>query len=255
MTKPTFVFVPGAWHTPSYWDPLINLLEANGYEAIAVSLPSIGGNPATDDFAPDVEKIHKIILELADQGKDIIPVMHSYGGMCGGSAVKGLGKKEREASKLQGGVVRLVYIMAMMDAADVQPAPTGTNVGCPEWMKFDYEAKVVTVSKEDCIRVFYNDISPSIADKMASEILPQSAGVYWSTTSYAPWRKIPTTYVRCTNDQSMGVVLADYYLGIAKSTDDHMIDTIETVDAGHFVMVSQPEWVAGVLERAARENI
>lgn len=44
---------------------------------------------------------------------------------------------------------------------------------------------------------------------------------------------------------------AEYLLSAAKATDDHKIDTLEKCDAGHFVMISRPEWLAGVLKKAA----
>jgi hypothetical protein len=99
--------------------------------------------------------------------------------------------------------------------------------------------------------VFYNDFPSAQAQEFASQIEPQSIGVLYSKITYAPWRNIPTTYVLCENDQSFTMAYADYLLSVAKSTDDHKIDTLERSDAGRFVMASKPEWLADVLKRAA----
>jgi pimeloyl-ACP methyl ester carboxylesterase len=117
-TKPTFVFVPGAWHQPSAFKPSLDLLTSAGYEVEAVSLPSVGtverGEPATTSFQPDVDAIRKAILSHIDQGKDVIVVMHSYGGIPGSHAVQGLSKDERQAAGKKGSVVKLIYIAAML---------------------------------------------------------------------------------------------------------------------------------------------
>jgi hypothetical protein len=106
MNNPTFVCVPGAWHTPVAYDPLKSILETEGFECVRVSLPSVGCKPVTYDFTEDVEAIRSTFQDLADQGKDIIPVMHSYSGMCGSQAIEGFAKEERVSKGLKGGVVR-----------------------------------------------------------------------------------------------------------------------------------------------------
>ena len=48
---------------------------------------------------------------VVGQGKDVVVVAHSYGGVVASEAVKEeLGKKARESKGERGGVVRLVYI-------------------------------------------------------------------------------------------------------------------------------------------------
>lgn len=113
----------------------------------------------------------------------------------------------------------------------------------------------MTVSAADAISVFYNDIPTPAAEKLAAEIQPQSVGVFWSTVTYAPWRRIPTTYVLCENDVAFTMGYAEYLLGEARKTDDHMIDTLERCDSGHFPMISRPEWLGEVLRRAAGEKV
>lgn len=49
-----------------------------------------------------------------DGGKEIVLVMHSYGGMPGGAAAYGLSKQERSAVGLRGGIIGLVYIAALI---------------------------------------------------------------------------------------------------------------------------------------------
>lgn len=113
MSRPIFVCVPGANHSPVIYDPVKSTLAYYGYEADAIALPSVGGNPATYDFTEDVRAIRHLVTRYADSGRDVIVVMHGYGGLPGAEALYGLGKSERERRGLRGGVVRLVFIMSV----------------------------------------------------------------------------------------------------------------------------------------------
>lgn len=112
--KPTIVLVPGAWHTAKCYDILVPHLQDAGYAALALTLPSVGASPPTQSLDPDVDHIRKNIQPLLDAGKDVVVVMHSYGGIPGGSAVKGLSKVDRQDQGQPGGVSALVYLCAWM---------------------------------------------------------------------------------------------------------------------------------------------
>lgn len=115
MTSGTsFILVPGAWHPASALDPIAEPLRAAGYAVRGVDLPSCGAEPPLGDFSPDVEAISKAIAEEADKGQDVVLFMHSYGGIVGTEACRGLGKKERAAAGKQGGVARLIYCTAFL---------------------------------------------------------------------------------------------------------------------------------------------
>lgn len=110
----TFVMVPGAWHPASALDPVAKPLRADGYTVSGVDLPSCGAEPPLGGFGPDVDAISRAIAAEADAGKDVVVFMHSYGGVVGTQACRGLGKREREAAGKKGGVVRLVYCCAFL---------------------------------------------------------------------------------------------------------------------------------------------
>lgn len=113
MCKPIFVCVPEASYSPLVYDPVKFALAHYGYEVNPIALPSIGRNPATYDFTEDVRAIRNYIAQLADSGRDVILVMHGYGGLPGAEALFGLGKMEREQRGQKGGVVRLVFIISV----------------------------------------------------------------------------------------------------------------------------------------------
>jgi dienelactone hydrolase len=111
--KPTIVLVPGAWHLGTiHYRDLNERLQQAGYEVVALDLPSTDGEPDFDDWQKDITFISKQIKELADQGKGILLLMHSRGGLCGSDAAEGLSKTDREKAGKKGGIVRCVYMCA-----------------------------------------------------------------------------------------------------------------------------------------------
>lgn len=125
MSKPIFLCIPGASHSPRVYEPLKAALLCYGYTVVPLGLPSVGGKPPTYDFTEDVAAIRNMATHLVESGNDVIVVMHSYGGLPGGEALQGLGKREREQRGLRGGVIRLVFIMSWMAREGFQPSPRG----------------------------------------------------------------------------------------------------------------------------------
>jgi pimeloyl-ACP methyl ester carboxylesterase len=143
MSKPTFVLLHGAWHTPKCWTLLTTHLTKAGYEAIAPALPSSGSNPPTPDWSADISLIRNTVSDLVDQGRDVVVVMHSFSGMTGGTALQGLGKEERLQEGKSGGVVRLVYVVAFLVPEGFQHSPRGTRDNMVAEMETDFEVCIL----------------------------------------------------------------------------------------------------------------
>jgi hypothetical protein len=117
------------------------------------------------------------------------------------------------------------------------------------------QAGITTIDPTEAIDVFYKDMSKSEAEYWASQLLPQSIGVFWSRTTYAAWRYIPSTYVLCGRDQSITLPYGEMILKAAQDSQPNMIDAVEKCDvAGHCVMLSQVQWTVDMLRRAAGER-
>jgi pimeloyl-ACP methyl ester carboxylesterase len=141
MSKPIFVLLHGAWHTPRCWARLVSELDKAGYESVAPALPSSGSTPPTPDWAEDVATIRKTVSDLIEKQRDVVVVMHSFSGMTGGTALDGLDKESRTSKNLKGGVVRLVYVVAFLVPEGFQHSPHGTRENMIPEMKTDLEVK------------------------------------------------------------------------------------------------------------------
>lgn len=103
--------------------------------------------------------------------------------------------------------------------------------------------------------MFYQDVDDATVAELAKDLYPQSFfGAFLSTTTYAAWRRISTTFVLCLGDKPSTVVAARYLADTAEASGNHIIDKVVEYDIGHSPFISNPEWLAATLvEEAGRE--
>lgn len=133
--QPVFVLAPGAWHSPGCYEIVQAKLHAQNFETRAVAYPSVGAEPPTKGLFDDAAAVRAEIEACVNQGRQVIVVGHSYGGLVIAEAVKGLGYKQRQADGKTGGVTLVVYLAAFV-------TPKGASIlkmlgGQPlPWMNF-----------------------------------------------------------------------------------------------------------------------
>lgn len=120
MSKPSILVIPGSFALPEFYDAVVDPVKAKGYDIRALHLPTVGlgpgkpreGTPPT--MYDDAAFIAKEVEKLADEGKDVILIAHSYGGIPVTESVKGLSKEERAKAGKKGGVVRIAYMTCLV---------------------------------------------------------------------------------------------------------------------------------------------
>lgn len=80
--NPTIILVPGSWHSAETWDKIASLLKAQDFRCVSVALPSTAGD-ANATFGDDVNAVRDLILAETTQGRNVVLVVHSYGGRSG----------------------------------------------------------------------------------------------------------------------------------------------------------------------------
>jgi hypothetical protein len=111
-SKPVFVIIPGAWHLPESFDPVTKLLAEKGYESRGVTYVSTF-DQSVQSFDPDVEATRKIVQELVDSGRNVVLVMHSYGGAVGSEVLKYF-VDDNEGKGGKGRIIRMVWVCAFV---------------------------------------------------------------------------------------------------------------------------------------------
>lgn len=114
MSLPIIVIVPAACHTPAHYQPLASALQSAEFTVAVVPLPSVGASPGLKNFDEDAAVIQKVVASFVNDGIEVVMLLHSYGGLPGSAAMKGLGAKERAINGKEGGVRRLVYVSSYL---------------------------------------------------------------------------------------------------------------------------------------------
>ncbi|KIW80029.1 hypothetical protein Z517_06644 [Fonsecaea pedrosoi CBS 271.37] len=248
-SKPVIVFVPGAWHVPETFHLVVGELEAAGYETRGVKLASVGSPEPLKDFQPDVEAIQQVLRSvIEDEGKEVLLVVHSYGGVVGNEAVKGLDKASREKEGKKGGVSHIYFCCAfalpegvsLMDALNQTPLP---------WFRINDSEDIVNPATP--IDTFYNDVDDP--EKYVAMLKPHSYRTFFSKVTQPGWKFVPSTYLLCERDEAIPIHAQKGMVEGAQQAGAQM--RVETVDASHSPFLSMPQEMARSIRRAAGEAV
>ena len=128
-------------HTPAFFQPIIHHLEQRGYPSICPHLPTcdasaISKNPQIDMYS-DADFIESVLRHLViDEGKRVIVVPHSYGGVPASQAIpEELGLKQRATAGKSGGVIGILYTTAFLLAPNTSIKDFGGGQS-PPWMEY-----------------------------------------------------------------------------------------------------------------------
>ncbi|KAI9708237.1 MAG: hypothetical protein M1820_004191 [Bogoriella megaspora] len=239
MSKnPTIVIVHGAWHRPPMYDGLVSIFKSASYDAVVPALPSCNSpDPATATCQKDTDVVRDAILILLDEGKDVLVVAHSYGGIPAGGAAKGLGKGQRKKEGKKGGVIGMVYVSAFV---------VPENVGLLTVMGGKHAPYVIEnqPSEHNALTAdprhnFFNGLSDSEADPLVNQLRPQSLVALDSPAPAAAWADSEFAgrlgFLKLMNDKALPPLFQDRFTeksGVAWEVRD--------VEAGHSSFLGKP---------------
>ncbi|RDW82484.1 alpha hydrolase-16 [Coleophoma cylindrospora] len=249
MSKPVFLLVPGAWHSPDSFSPTTKLLEKAGYEVKGVNLPSIGASPHHTSNEQDVQAIRNVLNPILSSGKDVVVIMHSYGGTVGSEALgEYVADMEKGEKPGRGKVVRMVFCTAFC-------LPIGSSLmkalemkRMPWFIVNEDESEIQAGTPKE---IFYNDISDAEAAPLIAHLKGQGYKTFFSDLTVEPWRIVPSTYILCEADNAIPIQAQEGMVAHAQSIAPNAFDVIERCSAGHSPFLSQPEWLAEKLIKSA----
>ncbi|KAJ5670093.1 alpha/beta-hydrolase [Penicillium maclennaniae] len=244
---PTLVFIPGSWHRPACYDPVIKLLQPK-FKCIAVSLPSTAGDPAAT-FKDDLDAAQSVLSRETATGRDVVVIAHSYGGMVGNSAVKGFTRgTQDEAQPAKGYVIGIILIasgftlsgMAFMDPFFGHPPPTwrvNNETGF---------AELVTPPRQ----LFYHDLPENEAEYWVSQLTTQSLKALFEGAeyTYAGWQDVPSWYIGTTEDQGLPVLAQRMTVGLARELGGKVEH--RELQTSHSPFLSQPKATVKIIMEA-----
>lgn len=215
----TFVLVHGAWHGAWCWDPVVPALEAAGYRVEAVELPFTG---ADDDVAEVVGTLDRIAGQKILAG-------HSYGGQV-----------ITEAASGRSDVSHLVYVCAF--APDREETLMSLMASAPSTALNEanrMEGDELVVEPERAVEAFYAMSPPDLAKSAIARLRRFRVLPPLSERREPAWKKIPSTYVVCSEDQAL-------HPDLQRRMAERCTDTV-TLATDHSPFLSAPEELARIL--------
>jgi pimeloyl-ACP methyl ester carboxylesterase len=256
-TKPTLVFVPGAWHRAETWAKLTSILDKqHQYKCISVSLPSTKSDP-TATLKDDIDATRDAIQAETTQGHDVVVVMHSYGGIPGQSAIKGLTRPKgtdattsTSTATQSGHVIGLIIIASGFVVGGKSFLDHTGGVPPPTW-KLNYDtgyAEYVADARE----MFYHDLPEEEGKEWVGKLMNHSLKTLTEggEHGYAGWMDVPVWYIATTEDKSLPIEAQRMFVQMAKDAGGDV--TLREVESSHSPMLSRPEETAGIVFDAVK---
>ena len=149
--KPTILLAHGAWHPPHLYDPLKQALAKHGYTLAVPALPTMGVDATGIGWDADVKALLEHAEPLFAQGKEVVLVAHSYGGIPACVATRGNEVAERAKAGLPGGFRRVIFLCAF--ALPVAGLSNLTAIPGAQWLSWQrvIESEGIVSLKKPCV--------------------------------------------------------------------------------------------------------
>ena len=160
MLTPTILLIPGSFALPEYYTEVFDAVRAKGYHIQGLHLPSVGLKTGygREGSAPtmydDAAFIAKEAENLINEGKDVILIGHSYGGVPVTQSTKGLGVKERQSQGRSRGIVNIAYMTCLVPAIGLSAADMLADV--PQEHRTPFEIDVCLSFPFHVLRRFHS---------------------------------------------------------------------------------------------------
>ncbi|RFU25492.1 hypothetical protein B7463_g10845, partial [Scytalidium lignicola] len=253
--KPTLVFVHGAGHNASVWDKVTSRLENQQYNCVRVALPSAASNPAAT-FLDDVTVVRNAILAETIQGRDVVIVVHSYGGAVGVSAIKGLTRPSQKGSTTTSANTQSGHVVGIVSmASGFGPSGLSFIDGLggkppPSWKPDEESGFAVFLAEPQ--ELFYHDLPVEEGNYWTRQLGKQSLKSLYEggEHAYAGWMDVPVWYLATTEDKALPVAAQKMMTQMVKDAGADI--TVREIASSHSPMLSKPEETVGfILEAVA----
>ena len=229
LTRPRIILVHGAWVGPWEFQPIIDLLTADGWDVDAIDLPATG---STESLLADAAAVTAAI-ERANG--PVVLVGHSYGGV----PISQAGDHPS--------VQRLIYVAAfMLDAGESVFTSLGGAV--PEVWGVANDQVTLGRTRDERVEMIAADMPPGVpreaSEQLADMFRPQSLSSFTEQLSEAAWRSRPATYILTEND---AIVPPPFQEMLAARSGAELI----RIPHGHAPFQEDPAAFAALIARVA----
>ena len=230
----TFVLVHGGAHGAWCWSDCASHLEQLGHHAVSFDLPGHGhdatprGKVRLDDYAAAIRTHLK-------QTDDCAPVLvgHSLAGIAIARAL------EHDPAPIE----RLILVAALVlkrGEKGIDQIPESRRQMYVELAEASPE-RSINLTPGMSRNLFFHDLDDARARHFQSLLTPQPLAIYLDPCRFdLSALSCPRHYLACRNDQALG-------LETSMKFSDRLGGSLDILEAGHDVMLSQPEQLARCL--------
>ncbi|KAI0423735.1 Alpha/beta hydrolase fold-1 [Xylaria sp. FL1042] len=245
MSKPYFLLVTGSFAPAPFYDNLVSRVKEHGYDIKALQLPTVGLGPGQGRDTPpatmydDAALIAKEVEALADAGREIILVAHSYGGMPATESTKGLSVKERQKEGKKGGIVRIAYKTVLLttpghSASEVIPPPPQDG---PSHMQMDDKGWLHLTDAEHSAATCFSDLPKEQGLYWHTQFALHSAVSFTNTLTHAGYKDAPVSYLLCEDDLVVSPDTQRKEIEMIETETGSKVD-VTSIKAGHCPTIS-----------------
>lgn len=219
----TFVLIPGAGGTASYWYRVVPLLEAGGHRAIAVELPG-------DDESAGLPEYTSLVIAAIGGRPDVVLVAQSMGAFTAPMVC------DRAPVSL------LVLVNAMIPRPGETPGAWWGNAGSEE-------ARVAAArdggypAEFDLDTYFLHDLPAEVLASGEASGRPEAGIAFSQPCDIDQWPAVPTRVIAGRDDRFFPL---EFQRRVAK---DRLGLDVDVVPGGHLAALSHPAELAGQLTR------
>lgn len=217
------VLVHGAFADGSSWSKVIERLQAQNINVVAVQNP-------TTSLSEDVEAVNRV---LESQTEPVVLVGHSWGGV----VITQAGNSDKVAA--------LVYISAFAPSENQSINDLFSDYPTPEWfssVKAD-SGGFLTLSPQGIAEFFAPDLTPVEIGLVAATQIPFAAKANDDKVTQAAWRDKPSWFVLSENDRIIAPELQ-------KAMAEKIQAKITPIPSSHLSLLAQSGEVTAVILQA-----
>lgn len=258
--KTSFIIVPGSFATVPLYDSLVTTLRDQGHDVRAINLPSANDGsvlppPTGEDDAKHIRNEITANLDSSTDPSNVVVMLHSYSGVPGSSALKGLGRADRTAEGKTTAVVAVMYLASfVLPQGESNRSWLSARDAMPEPFKSGVPGGYLPPIDPSFGAFIFNDIkSEEDQAKYLAMMTRHSSDSFNGVVAYEAWKHIPSVLVIPEHDVIVPTPLLEvmYEQSVAAGGK---IRRVFVEGAGHCVNVSRPEFVAEELVKLAADN-
>ncbi|KAK6953046.1 hypothetical protein Daesc_005344 [Daldinia eschscholtzii] len=261
MPKPTILIVGGSFAPPDVYDNIIDAIKAKGYDIRALHYPSVGlrAGPKPEKLPTmydDAAFVANEVSKLADEGKEVILVPHSYGGIPATESTKGLTKKERQSQGKAGGIIRLAYMTSLVPPVGSSAQSLLGQIPGENRIEFkiDEQGWMDYVDLPSAATLIVSDLPDAKErEELVKRFQTHSSASFATELTHAGYKDVPVSYLLCGEDAILPPKFQRDWIELIEKESGNKVD-VTSLPVGHCPSYTKPQEVIDWIVKAAEKE-